>query len=83
VAVRLSRRDALLDLALQGILPTMLGFYLLRSENLVVRLAYPSAARGASPAGSEPVAPLPGTSRAPERSADTDRKYAPPGLYDA
>lgn len=86
---RTAWRRAALDLCLQGIVPILLGLYLLRSGDFFVRLAYPAGdltAPGSEdrPARSPPESP-PGTPppfpSPPEKP--TDRKYAPPGLYDA
>ena len=75
-----SRSRAIVALLFQGLLPVLLGMYLLRSDNYFVRLAYPN--RREDQSETQHTAVTPSKPRQEATGADTpksDAKYAPPG----
>lgn len=74
-------RFVLLDLLLQGVVPALLGLYLMRSDNLAVRFCYPrrpDAQTAGIPDASSADSPAEPESRA-ELPSSGESRYAPPG----
>jgi hypothetical protein len=80
------RKYALKALLLSGIAPLLLGFYLMRSNNLFVRLCYPAISGNPPSAPSGPDGPVKRNVSAKVAGSPDDRKpdsrYAPPGYSD-
>jgi hypothetical protein len=79
-------KHALQVLLISGIAPLLMGIYLMRSNNLFVRLCYPERSGQAAP-----ISIVPNEAQAPDvsvkvpRNADdkkTGSRYAPPGYFE-
>lgn len=77
---------ALKTLLLSGIAPMLAGLYLMRSNNLFVRLCYPAggAKLPSPPSISKPFAEPDGAPRTPGNAdgKKPESKYAPPGYFE-
>lgn len=78
------RRYALKTLLLSGIAPLAMGLYLMRSNNLFVRLCYPKLGGGTSLTSDHAAPPIglstnPGSTETDDKKSDN--RYAPPGYF--
>ncbi len=71
---------ATIQLLLQGITPTLLGLYLMRSNNIFVRRCYPEAS-GSKPSIAELQLRLAASAAASPKAKESDDRYAPPGYH--
>ena len=73
-------------LILHGIVPMLMGVYLMRSNNLLVRLCYPLDRGGSHDSIRDNVKAaeltLPQEASGKEKDQKTDSQYAPPGYFE-